>query len=151
MKVGANYMKCNVYIKTNHEEEVNIYCNERTSLVDEIVRIAKSDDKEIIAIKENKDKFIVNPIDITCFLTYDNKTYVIINNQKYQVKNRLYQYEEMFHDSFVKLNQSCLGNKKKVKCFKASIGGSLLVVFKDGYSDYISRRELKNFKARMGL
>ena len=57
----------------------------------------------------------------------------------------------MLQDSFVKLNQSCLGNKHKVKCFKASIGGSLLVAFKDGYSDYISRRELKNFKIRMGL
>lgn len=151
MKVGAYYMKCNVYIGTNHEEEINIYSKEKTALVDEIVKIAKSDANEIIAINENKEKFIVNPIDITCFITFNNKTYVVINNKKYQVKNRLYQYEEMLQDSFVKLNQSCLGNKHKVKCFKASIGGSLLVVFKDGYSDYISRRELKNFKIRMGL
>ena len=103
-------MKCNVYIGTNHEEEINIYSKEKTALVDEIVKIVKSDANEIIAINENKEKFIVNPIDITCFITFNNKTYVVINNKKYQVKNRLYQYEEMLQDSFVKLNQSCLCN-----------------------------------------
>ena len=58
MKVGAYYMKCNVYIGTNHEEEINIYSKEKTALVDEIVKIVKSDANEIIAINENKEKFI---------------------------------------------------------------------------------------------
>ena len=53
--------------------------------------------------------------------------------------------------SFIKINQSCLANKKKIKKFEYTIGGSLRVVFKNGYIDYIARRELKNVKERMGL
>lgn len=63
----------------------------------------------------------------------------------------MYQIEEMNLASFIKINQSCLANKKKIKKFESTIGGSLRVVFKNGYIDYIARRELKNVKERMGL
>ena len=53
--------------------------------------------------------------------------------------------------SFIKLNQSCIANKNKIKKFESTIGGALKVIFKNGYIDYISRRELKNVKERMGL
>ena len=56
-----------------------------------------------------------------------------------------------FNEYFVKLNQSCLANIKQIKEFKASIGGSVMVIFQNGYKDYISRRELKNVKERIGL
>ena len=52
---------------------------------------------------------------------------------------------------FIKINQSCLANKTKIKRFETTIGGALKVVFKNGYIDFISRRELKNVKNRMGL
>ena len=40
---------------------------------------------------------------------------------------------------------------EQIKEFKASIGGSVMVIFQNGYKDYISRRELKNVKERIGL
>ena len=39
----------------------------------------------------------------------------------------------------------------KIKKFESTIGGSLKVIFKNGYVDYISRRELKIVKQRMGI
>ena len=56
-----------------------------------------------------------------------------------------------FNKYYVKINQSCYANIKNIKKFESTIGGSLKVIFKNNYVDYISRRELKNVKERMGL
>ena len=42
-------------------------------------------------------------------------------------------------------------NIDKIKRFDASLSGFLLVTLKNGYSDYVSRRNLKNVKERLGL
>ena len=68
-----------------------------------------------------------------------------------QLKMRLYQLEEKFSDRFVKINQSCLVNMDKIARFDASIGGALMVTLKNGYKDYISRRQVKAVKDRVGL
>ena len=59
--------------------------------------------------------------------------------------------EEMLDESFVKINQSCLGNVKKIARFDASIGGSLMVTFRNAHRDYVSRRQLKTVKERMHI
>ena len=57
----------------------------------------------------------------------------------------------MLKDSFVYINQGCLANLKMIDHFDASIGGTLMVVFKSGYKDFVSRRQLKNIKERIGI
>ena len=83
--------------------------------------------------------------------TNDSKVYVNINNKDYLVKERLYQIEEILDDSFIKINQGCIVNVKRILKFEHSITGSIKVVLKNGFNDYISRRELKNVKRRLGL
>lgn len=144
-------MKCYTYIDKNHEEEVLIYAKEKNSIVLEIESLVKSND---ISINGNLDDSIVklNPIDIVCFISDNNKVYALVKDKKYQVKQKLYQLEEMdLNKYFIKLNQSCYANIKRIKKFESTIGASLKVVFDNGYSDYISRRELKNVKQRMGI
>jgi DNA-binding LytR/AlgR family response regulator len=46
---------------------------------------------------------------------------------------------------------SCIANLSKIKKFNASFSGSLSVVFKNGYTDYVSRRSVKFIKERLGL
>ena len=143
-------MKCYTYIENVEEEKVLIYANERTSLVDEIESLVSSMETDITG-SYNDEIIKIEINDVTCFISENNKVFALINDKKYQIKKRLYQIEEMNLSSFVKINQSCLANKKKIKKFENTIGGSLKVVFKNGYIDYISRRELKNVKQRMGL
>ena len=143
-------MKCYTYIENVEEEKVLIYANERTKLVDEIESLVLTSDVDITGTY-NDEIIKININDVSCFLSENNKVFALINDKKYQIKQRLYQIEEMNLASFIKINQSCLANKKKIKKFESTIGGSLRVVFKNGYIDYISRRELKNVKERMGL
>jgi len=143
-------MKCYTYIEEVSEEKVLIYANERTKLIDEIESLVESVNVDLTGtLNDEIIKIDIN--DVTCFLSENNKVFALINDKKYQIKQRLYQIEEMNLAQFIKINQSCLANKKKIKKFESTIGGSLKVVFKNGYIDYISRRELKNVKQRMGL
>lgn len=143
-------MKCYTYINDNEEEKVLIYAHNRTRLVEDIESLVLSSevdltgncDSEIIKIDIN---------DVACFISDNNKVYALIGDKKYQIKYRLYQIEELNLNIFIKINQSCLANKTKIKRFETTIGGALKVVFKNGYIDYIARRELKNVKKRMGL
>jgi DNA-binding LytR/AlgR family response regulator len=79
------------------------------------------------------------------------KVYAMTLNHKWQLKGRLYQVEELLPSSFVKINQSCLANIRKIQRFQSTIGGTLQVVFENGYVDYVSRRQLKTVKERLGL
>ena len=143
-------MKCYTYIKENEEERVLIYAHDRTRLVEDIeslvlsseIDLTGSYDSEIIKIDIN---------DVVCFISDNNKVFALIGDKKYQIKYRLYQLEELKLNMFIKINQSCLANKTKIKKFETTIGGALKIIFKNGYVDFISRRELKNVKKRMGL
>jgi len=144
-------MKCHTYILKDHEEEVLIYAHERNKIVEDIENIVNTSSIEILGIY-NEEKVIINPIDITCFISESNKVYALIKDKKYQIKYRLYQLEELnINNSFIKINQSCYANIKMIKKFESTFSGALKVIFNNGYVDYISRRELKNVKERMGL
>ena len=143
-------MKCYTYIDPKEEEKVLIYAKERTKLVDEIEALAISSSVDITGIY-NEEIIKINVNDVSCFISENNKVFALIGDKKYQIKHRLYQIEELNLNTFIKLNQSCLANKTKIKKFESTIGGALKVIFKNGYIDYISRRELKNVKQRMGL
>ena len=143
-------MKCYTYIEKTDEEKVLIYANERTKIVDEIESLISLTNVDLTGTF-NDEIIKIDINEVSCFISENNKVFALINDKKYQIKQRLYQIEEMNLESFIKINQSCLANKKKIKKFESTIGGSLRVVFKNGYIDYISRRELKNVKERMGL
>ncbi len=144
-------MKCFTFIDNKQEEKVVIYAKEKTSLVEEIEKLVSSTGVSLTGTYEDTT-ILIDPIEVACFIVEGGKIFALIGEKKYQLKERLYQLEDMpFNEYFVKLNQSCLGNIKQMKEFKTSIGGATLVIFKNGYKDYISRRELKHVKERIGL
>ena len=143
-------MKCYTYINEDEEEKVLIYAHDRTRLVEDIEALVLSSEIELNGTYDNEIiKIDIN--DVACFISENNKVYALVGDKKYQIKYRLYQIEELNLNMFIKINQSCLANKTKIKRFETTIGGALKVVFKNGYTDFISRRELKNVKNRMGL
>lgn len=143
-------MKCQTIIDEKREEEVLIYAQKRSSLVDEIERLVESNNLTLKGTKDDKI-IIINPLDVTCFISQNNKVFALIGEEQYKIKERLYQLEEMMDENYIKINQSCLANIKRIDRFSSSLGGAIMVLFDNGYKDYISRRELKNVKERMGL
>lgn len=143
-------MKFSLFIDKSREEECIIYAHERNGVIDEIERLVSEDSLEITGYQD-KSIVKINLSDVYCFTVEGGKTYAVTETDKLLIKNRLYQLEEMLTENFIKINQSCIANIKKAERFDASFSGSLVVVFKNGYSDYVSRRQMKKVKERLGV
>ena len=143
-------MKCTVNIDQKREEEIIIYTHERSELIDEIEELALSNSVEILGY-DDASIIKLSPSEIYCFAIENGKVFAHTNNQTLQIKRRLYELEEVLDLDFIKINQSCIINTKKINRFDASFGGALMVTLKNGYKDYVSRRQLKMVKERIGI
>ena len=143
-------MKCELHIDKNTDEKVLIYAHEQNKAVDEIKSFVENQDIEIIGYKDNEVEKL-NPNNVICFIVEDSKIFAITDNENLRVKLRLYVLEEMLGEGFIKINQSCIANIRKITKFDSSISGTLTVIFKNGYKDYVARRNIKSIKERLGL
>lgn len=143
-------MKCTVIIDKVRDEEILIYAHKKSEIIDEIERIAANAEAQLIGYLRGE----IVKLDIRqiyCFSVEDGKLYAVCENQNYLIKARLYNVEQMLDKGFIKINQSSIANISKIKKFDASISGTLKVIFKNGYTDYVSRRNIKKVKERIGL
>ena len=144
-------MKCTIIIDKNREEEVIIYAKEKSTLTDEIERLVNDNNLELIGYDKSGEGVKLTTDEVYCFTAEDNKIFAITEKDKLRIKCRLYQLEEILPEYFVKINQSCVANIRKIARFDTSVSGTLLIKFKNGYKDYVSRRQVKAVKERLGL
>ena len=142
-------MKLRIVIDKEREEKILIYAHERNSLIESIEKLVTPSDG-FTAYSENEAVKLTED-EVYCFISENGNTYAITEGEKLKVKLRLYQLEEKLGDDFIRLNQSCIGSVSKMKRFETGFSGSLTVVFKNGYKDYVSRRQLKAVKERLGI
>jgi len=143
-------MKCSIIIGEKDYDEVVIYAREKTELVTKIEQLVNGNTTSIMGYKNGEITPLEND-EIYCFIVENGKVFAITKEEKYLLKTRLYKIEETLDNDFIKLNQSSIANIKKIKKFDSSILGELKVVFKNGYVDYVSRRNIKKIKERLGL
>lgn len=142
-------MKCRMFIGTEHEDEILIYTKQRTELVDKIEALCSEENTELVGYLD-RDGVKLDVSDIHCFVVEDNRVFALTDDNKYRMKQRLYILEETLDNRFVKINQSCVVNIRQIRKFSASVSGTMNVTLKNGYSDYVSRRNIKNVKERLG-
>ncbi len=143
-------MRCRVILDPRCEEEIVIYARERTPLVEAVERLATEQETRLIGYTE-RDIVPLSLPEVTCFIVEQGKVYALCGEQRLLMKCRLYKLEECLPSEFVKINQSCVANLGQVARFAVSLGGSLKVCFKNGYSDYVSRRQLKTVREKVGV
>lgn len=143
-------MKFSFFIDKNREEEIIVYAHEETELLNQIKSLVTDFSLQITGYKEN-EIYQIKMADVYCFTTENNKLFAITESDKFLIKERLYTIEQSLSKDFIKINKSCIANIKKIDRFDASISGTLLVKLKNGHNDYVSRRNVKNVKERLGL
>lgn len=139
-----------IFEKDAERNEIIVRAPEKTPLIEEIEKLIQNNLTELIGYND-REAVKISASDVYCFIIENNKVYAVTETDKYQIKQRLYQLEEILDSNFIKINQSCIANLSKIKKFNASFSGSLSVVFKNGYTDYVSRRSVKFIKERLGL
>lgn len=142
-------MKIKIIIDKTKEEEISICAHEKSELICEIERLVAESNFELFGYKDNEAKKL-NLLSVNCFIVENGKVYAL-TEEKLQIKSRLYQVENMLDGNFVKINQSCIANIRQIEKVQATFSGALSVIFKNGYKDYISRRNLKSVKERLGV
>lgn len=143
-------MKCKIIIDPSREEEIIVYAQKASALTAAIERLAREEDSSWIGY--GKEHMVpLDPKEVFCFSVEGDKVYAHLEKERLWMKCRLYQLEERLPEEFIKINQSCLANCKKIARFEVSISGALRVVFRNGDSDYVSRRQLKFVKERFGI
>lgn len=143
-------MKVTTVLDAAREEEVVIYARERNELVEEIERLVSRRSAELVGFYGDA-AVILDYVKVARFTLENGKLYAVVGDARYQIRQRLYQLEQQVPSDFIKINQSCLANLRHVARFEAAFSGALRVVFKNGDTDYVSRRNVRSVKERLGL
>lgn len=143
-------MKFKLIIDENCEEEIIVRAKKESDFTRELEIFVKSNEPEIFGYGE-RSIVKLSPADVYAFAVEDGKVFAHTAREKLLVQKRLYKIEEIAGERFVKINQSCIVNVAGIERFEATFGGSLMVVMKNGYRDYVSRRQMKAVKERIGL
>ncbi len=87
---------------------------------------------------------------IECITLLGGKTYAIDREgEKYLLRHRLYELEQLLPANFIRINKSSLANQDRLDRLSASFNGAVDAVFKCGYRDYVSRRCFGELKRRL--
>ncbi len=143
-------MKLTLHIGTQHEEEVIVYAQHKSALTDAIEQLINSENEPLMGYR-NETAIPLQITDVYCFTVENDRVFACTDKEKLLTKNRLYKIEERLPRNFVKINQSCIINIAKIARFDTGLTGTLSVTLQNGFCDYVSRRNLKNIKERMGL
>ncbi len=146
-------MEFKLIIDKNLEESVTATVHERTQLVDEIEKLVlqySAADK--IAGYYGDDIEFVSINEVESFFVQSEKVFAhCSNNKTYRVKRKLYEIEQSLPTDFVRISKSAIANWSRVSRLSVQLSGAVNVVFKSGYTDYISRRCFAQIKRRYGL
>ncbi len=143
-------MKFKLIIDKEKSEEVVATVHSRSALTDEIeALILKHAGTDRIPAYIEDDMKMLSFSDMECVTVLDGKTYAIDSkNQRYRLKQRLYELEALLPSSFIRINKSALANEDRLDRFAVTYSGGVDAVFKCGYTEYVSRRCFAQIKRR---
>lgn len=96
--------------------------------------------QKIIGMQDN-DIFIINVSDVILFYSEEKSNFCQTKDGTFKIKEKLYYLEEMLSKKdFIRISNAAIININHVKCFNTSIIGKIIVKFKDGTEESVSKR-----------
>lgn len=132
---------------SNEFQNIEVYINaperneEVQMLENELLSKSSKSIQQIIAM-QNNDIFIINMSDVILFFSEEKNNFCKTKDGIYKIKEKLYYLEEMLSaKDFIRISNSAIININHVKCFNTSIIGKIIVKFKDGTEESVSKRK----------
>ncbi|MBU0278967.1 MULTISPECIES: LytTR family DNA-binding domain-containing protein [unclassified Gemella] len=132
------------------ETLIKIFTNKVDNKIEKIINFTKTNKDVIIGYKNNELE-ILKEEDIERIFIEDKTTFLIANCQKYKSKSRLYEFDNLLNNNFIKISQSEIVNLNFIKKLDFSYKGTIMLKFKNGDSTFVSRRNIKNFKNKLNI
>ena len=142
----------NIKINTNISNEyqdIQITINapsldKQTQLIIDTISNISSDCTQIIGQLYN-NVYILQIDDILCFYADEKYNYCQTLQNKFRVKNTLYELEQRLNkQNWIRISNSCIVNLNRIKCFDIGTVGSIVVVLEDGSKKDVSKRKIKD-------
>ena len=143
-------MKFNLIIDKSKEEEITATVHGRSSLTERIEALVMqySGNDRIPVFSEDEMK-LLQFSEIESVFSEEGKTFVTDSSgNRFRIKMRLYEIEEILPSYFIRINKSALANEKRIERFSANFSGAVDAVFKSGNKEYVSRRCFAEIKRR---
>lgn len=113
--------------------------------------VLENSENLLIGFLDEKIK-ILKPAKIYRIYTEDSRVFAESLEEKYLVKKRIYQLEEMLKaKNFVRISNSELINLNLVDSFDLSYSGTISVTMKNKSKTFVSRRYVKKIKTTLGI
>ena len=130
---------------------VEIHCREITSETERLERYIRRFDERIIGSSEGQAHTIAVE-QILYIEAVDKKTFLYTPGNVYETDKKLYELEEMLDGkTFFRCSKSVIVNLNKITKLKPEVTRNILATLTNGEGVVISRRNVKQLKALIGL
>ena len=130
---------------------VEIHCREITSETERLERYIRRFDERIIGSSEGQAHTIALE-QILYIEAVDKKTFLYTPNNVYETDKKLYELETVLDEkTFFRCSKSVIVNLNKITRLKPEVTRNILATLTNGEVVVISRRNVKQLKALIGL
>ena len=143
-------MKYRLIIDKDAEEEIVATVHAPSSLTQEIENLVYSfSGADFIMGYRDEEARKLSFREIECITVLDRRVIAIdTNGNRYTLKDRLRDFENILPSYFIRINKSTLANEHRIQKFTAAFSGGVDAVFYSGYKEYVSRRCFAEIKRR---
>ncbi len=143
-------MKYKLIIDKNADEEIIAIVRAPSSLTEQIENLvcSFSGADSIMGYRDDELRKLAF-YEIECITVIDKKVIAIdTNGNRYFLKERLRDLENILPSYFIRINKSALANEHRIERFDAVFSGGVDAVFRCGYREYVSRRCFSQIRRR---
>ena len=143
-------MKYKLIIDNDAQEEIIAIVHAPSSLTQEIEDLVRSfSGADFIMGYREEEMRRLSFKEIECITVLDRRVIAIdLSGNRYALKDRLRDLEEVLPSYFIRINKSTLANEHRIQKFDAVFNGGVDAVFYCGYKEYVSRRCFAEIKRR---
>lgn len=133
------------------EDKIIISMHKLNENVLKLITALKMQQDTLIGYKEEQ-MYRIHPDEVYYFETVDNKSYMYCRESVYEIKQKLYQIEEIYGDSdFLRISKSVIINMDKISSIRPAFGGRFEAMLENGEKIIISRQYVPELKKKMNV
>lgn len=138
-------------IGPGEEEEIIVKCRDLDEALLRLIHELKTR-RGKFTVTDNDKIRQVDARDVYYFEALDNKVFLYLEQEVFEIKYKLYEIEEEYANTdFFRASKSVIINLAKVKQFAPDFGGRFEAQMKNGEKLIISRQYVPGLKKRLGM
>ncbi|MFT9426298.1 MAG: LytTR family DNA-binding domain-containing protein [Sporolactobacillus sp.] len=146
-------MKVLLEIDSTYQEEwLKLHIRQLSEQAAQIQQLAEGGPalRETIVATKAERSYILQQPEISHLVADNGMTRLFSENETYELRESLKSLERRLNrSSFVRISKFCIANLSWIDCFEAGFSGNLLIHFKNGMKETVSRRYVPELKKKL--